>query len=102
MHFAKLLILMAMLVSTSFSALAANGKTTFGVGMVISGVSNNSAKAHFTCNAAKNKIRMAGFNRLEALSCKGAMYSFFAMANGQNIIVKISSTTGQIIHIASN
>ncbi len=71
------------------------------VGLVITGQkdkttdkSNSSPK--YTCNAARAKISMSGYNSVEVLQCEGNVYQFSGQSKSKMLNIGFNPFTGQI------
>ncbi len=98
MRFAKFISIFFISVTISYNADATGQKFTISAGIIIGEepAKSNLKNLSYTCGAAKNKIRLAGFNQLQILNCTGNIYSFSSYSNGKNRTVKINSQTGDI------
>jgi hypothetical protein len=92
-----LLVIIPMITS---KANATDQDTNFTAGIIIGGDKyTNSNSRRYTCNAAKVKIGLEGFDNIRALNCNGNNYQFLSVTKGVKLLIVINSRTGTILNI---
>ncbi len=76
-------------------------RTNITTGIIIGGDRYAGSNSHrYTCNAAKVKIHLAGFDKIKTLNCTGKNYQFVSVTKSANLLIVISSRTGIILNIS--
>ena len=72
--------------------------TNFSVGLTITRSSSidSQSRAKVTCNAAKTKISLNGYEDIEMLECSGNSYTFTAQFNSSLLNISFDALTGEI------
>jgi len=79
---------------------ATDRNTSITAGIIIGGGNpTNSKSRRYTCNAARVKIGLAGFDDIKALNCIGNNYQFLSVTKGVDLLIVINSRTGTILDI---
>ncbi len=98
------LIILAILVIIPMitgSVHANDQRKNFTTGIIIGGDRYTSSNSHrYTCNAARVKIHLAGFDKIKTLNCTGKNYQFVSVTKSANLLIMISSHTGIILNIS--
>ncbi len=98
MHSVKFILIATMFMVTSTASIAGAKYSTINVGFTIVGSVKKSRniKARYTCGAAKQIVKIAGFRDLEVVNCKDNIYRFRATSKGHYLVVSVNSLTGKI------
>ena len=90
-----LIMLMVPIFFGGFISPAVSAKLSVGI-VITSTEQSTTSTARYTCNAAKTKISLEGYQDIETLSCEGDTYLFLASQDNQTLNIGFNSATGEI------
>ena len=91
-----LIMLIAPIFFGGFNSPAASASLSVGI-VITSTEQSTTSTARYTCNAAKTKISLEGYQDIKTVSCEGDTYLFLASQDEEVLNIGFNSATGEII-----